>query len=375
MATTVDVERYMVTSTMDIFTDMTPIPTNIDITYTQRIIIGIFVMLICIFGFFGNSLTIFAVILSKKLRTTTNVFVVHLAIADLLSCLFQPWDAIGLWSMDGWPIATWICTLSSGISLVCLSFTVIDLALIAINRYLKILFPLRTYQKVYSFRNIAIMLAFGWLYCFCVVIIPPCLGIGHIGYSYDLKTCASDANNPFSSFYTALSAALIYPIPLIIVIFCYTKILLYVRRHQKLIDVRRKSSSLRRDTRPGPPDSQQMQITKNLMYVVIAFVLCLGPFTISISIDALKPARHWTGLLALCNSAVNPVIYGLKHPGFREVFSYILKGKWKYIPEPASFVYQFRSTMKSKGSYSRGHSINENNRVSEKDDVKVSIQT
>ncbi|XP_072014138.1 melatonin receptor type 1B-B-like [Amphiura filiformis] len=367
---------YMVTSTMDTFIyNGTITPEPHDITFAQRIVIGICVLLVCIFGFLGNSLTIFAVILSKKLRTTTNVFVAHLAIADLLSCLFQPWDAIGLWSMDGWPLPEWICTLSSGISLVCLCFTVVDLALIAINRYLKIMFLLRTYQKIYSVRNIVIMLTIGWLYCFCVVIIPPCFGIGRIGYSYDLKTCASDETNRYSSLYTAVCAALIYPIPLIIVIFCYTKIFLYVRRHQKIINMRRKSTgvSLRREG-VKPPDSQQIQITKNLMYVVVAFLVCLGPFTISIAIDSLKTARHWTGLLALSNSAVNPVIYGLKHPGFREVFSYILKGQWKYIPEPASFVHQFRSTAGKESM--RSPSIHENKKltISRNDNVSISIK-
>ena len=364
---------YIATSSMDMLNVTETSSVHKDITHGERIVIGILVMLICIFGFFGNGLTIAAVMLSKRLRTTTNVFVVHLAIADLLSCIFQPWDAVGLWAMDGWPTANWLCTLSSGISLVCLSFTVVDLALIAINRYLKIMFPLRTYQRIYSVRNIAIMLGFGWFYCFCVVIIPPCFGIGHIGYSHDLKTCASDDSNKYSSLYTSISAALIYPIPLFIVIFCYTKILIFVRRHQKLINERRKSSgmSLRRDAR-APVDSQQIQITKNLMYVVIAFVICLGPFTLAISISALKPARHWCGLLALSNSAVNPVIYGIKHPGFREVFGYILKGKWKYIPEPASFVQQYRSTVKGSTKSTHGSrqlSVHDNN------DVKVSIRT
>ncbi len=365
---------YTMVSTMDpLFNETTPI-SNIakDLTFTQRIIIGICVVLVCTFGFFGNSLTIFAVILSKRLRTTTNVFVAHLAIADLLSCLFQPWDAIGLWTMDGWPIAEWICTVSAGISLVCLCFTVIDLALIAINRYLKIMYLLRTYQKVYSVRNIILMLTFGLIYCFCVVIIPPCLGIGRLGYSHDLKTCTSDESNPYSSLYTAVSAALIYPVPLIIVIFCYTKILLYVRRHQKILDKRRQSSgvSMRRDG-TKPPDSHQIQVTKNLMYVVIAFVLCLGPLTLSISIDSLKFARHWTGLLALSNSAVNPVIYGLKHPGFREVFGYILKGQWRYIPEPASFVQQFRSTARV-NEFKKSYSVDESRKLS--DDCKASIR-
>ena len=356
MATTAIYDLF--TSTMDYSTLLedlngtteSPHTHSADVSYEERIVIGILLIIICLVGLFGNSLTIFAVVISTKLRTTTNVFVVHLAVADLLTCLFQPWDAIGLWSMGGWPLPHWICTVSSGISLVCLSFTVIDLAFIAVNRYHKILYPLRTYQMIYSTRNIVIMLICGWLYCFFVVILPPCFGVGAIGYSFDLKTCASDETNPMSDIYTGISAVLIYPIPLFTVVFCYTKIFLYVRRHQKVINMRRKSSgmSLRRDAKNK--ESQQIQITKNLMYVVIAFLLCLGPYVLAVAIVPLQPLRHWAGLAALFNSCVNPFIYGLKHPGFREVFGYILKGKWKYIPEPASFVHQFRSTQRGSAS-------------------------
>ena len=348
-------------------TDMTSInasmmpPERDEIDVPQRIIIGLILLVICIVGFCGNTLVIVAVFLSKKLRTTTNVYVVNLAVADLLSCMFQIWDVVGLWSLDGWPIADWICVVSSAVSLICLCFTIVDLALIAVNRYHKVLYPLHTYQVIYSTRNVAIMLTTAWLYCFLVVVIPPSIGIGALGYSFDLKTCAADESNPGNKFYTMLSTALIFPIPLITLIFCYTKIFIFVRAHQKHITLQRRKSSFKDQiehdpTKPRKPDPQTVQITKNLLYVVVAFVVCFVPYSLAVAVPPLHVARHWAGLLVMFNSSINPIIYGLKHPHFKQVFPFILRGQWKEVPELVSFMHRFRSEDGSGGFSRRGSS-------------------
>ncbi|XP_072013798.1 melatonin receptor type 1A-like [Amphiura filiformis] len=341
------------------------IPIRDEIDIPQRIIIGIILTVICIFGFCGNTLVIVAVFLSRKLRTTTNVYVVNLAVADLLSCMFQIWDVVGLWSLNGWPIADWICVISSAVSLICVAFTIIDLALIAVNRYHKVLYPMHLYQKIYSNRNVGIMVGAAWLYCTLVVCVPPSLGIGKLGYSFDLKTCASDESNPGNKFYTMLSTALIFPIPLVTLIFCYTKIFLFVRDHQKSITATRRKSSFRAQldtdpTKPPKPDPQTVQITKNLLYVVVAFVVCFTPYALAVAVPPLSIARHWSGLLVMFNSSINPIIYGLKHPHFKEVFPYILRGQWRDIPELVGFMHRFKSEGSferrgsSRGSLSRG---------------------
>ncbi len=325
---------------------MAPVVDEIDVP--QRIIIGVILLAICIFGFCGNTLVIVAVFLSRRLRTTTNVYVVNLAVADLLSCMFQIWDVVGLWSLDGWPIADWICVLSSAVSLICVAFTIIDLALIAVNRYHKVLYPQHVYQKIYSNRNVGIMVSAAWIYCALVVSIPPCLGIGKLGYSFDLKTCASDENNPQHKFYTMLSTALIFPIPLITLIFCYTKIFMFVHSHQKSITATRRKSSVRHQlehdsSKPPKPDPQTVQITKNLLYVVVAFVVCFVPYALAVAVPPLFVARHWAGLLVMVNSSINPIIYGLKHPHFKQVFPFILRGQWREVPELVSFMHRFKS--------------------------------
>ena len=347
MTTIATVADYTMTTNM---TNATIID---EISVPQRIIIGVILLLICIAGFCGNTLVIVACFLSKKLRTTTNIYIIHLAIADLLSCLFQLWDIVGLWSLDGWPIWEGICVISATVSFTCLSFTIVDLAMIAINRYHKVLYPMQTYQMVYTWRNVHIMTAIAWVYCALVVIVPPLAGIGKLGYSFDLKTCASDETNPGAGLYTLITIGLIFPIPLVTIIFCYTKIFIFVSHHNKAFSATRRKSSMRHESvdpkKVRKPNPQTVQITKNLLYVVVAFMVCFIPYTIAVAV--FPAARHWAGLLAMANSAINPVIYGLKHPHFKEVFPYIIKGEWKEIPELVSIMHRFRS---ERGSFKRG---------------------
>ena len=74
--------------------------------YEARIGLGCCWIIIAILGLVGNSLVILSVILSKKLRTVTNAFVVNLSVADLWTSLSYPWQAVAILSRGSWPLAT-----------------------------------------------------------------------------------------------------------------------------------------------------------------------------------------------------------------------------------------------------------------------------
>ena len=51
--------------------------------YTQRLIVATLLALWSFIAVLDNSIVILAVVLSKRLRTPTNVFIVNLSVADL----------------------------------------------------------------------------------------------------------------------------------------------------------------------------------------------------------------------------------------------------------------------------------------------------
>ncbi|XP_038073309.1 alpha-1D adrenergic receptor-like [Patiria miniata] len=322
----------------------------------QRIIIGCVYCLVAVVGFAGNFMVILAVILSRKLQTRTNAFVVNLAVADLVTCSTILFTALALFSMNGWPLPGLpliVCSVAAGLFYTSLGCSIINLALIAINRFVLITKSSRTYRSVYTPKKIAAMLVFTWGYP-ALVCCFPLFGIGKWGYSEKYKACGQDNSHETSDLFSLLGSLLVYPIPLIILFVCYFKIYRHITGHMKklsgkgveLADTSNLSSASTKRLPRNQPASfskRQVEITKNLFYVVCAFVACLAPFAISLMIPPSDPAIPWTGMITIFNSAINPIIYGAKHPHFKEVFRHMLRYRYHMIPERSGCLRKIRS--------------------------------
>ncbi|XP_038073977.1 alpha-1B adrenergic receptor-like [Patiria miniata] len=321
----------------------------------QRIIIGCVYCLVAVVGFAGNFMVILAVILSRKLQSRINAFVVNLAVADVLNCCAIPFTAVALFSLGGWPpeLPPLLCSFMGGLHFLSLETSVMNLAAIAINRYVLITKTSATYRSIYTPKKIAAMVVFTWVYSALLCSLP-FVGIGMFGYSEKYKTCNQDNSLETSDLFSLLGSALGFPIPLIVLVVCYIKIYRHIKGHMKKLsgnDVQlaetsnSSTASTKRLTR-NPPASfnkRQVQITKNLFYVVCAFVACLAPFGIALMVPPSDPAIPWTGMIAIVNSAINPIIYGAKHPHFKEVFRHMLRCRYRMIPEPSGCLRKIRS--------------------------------
>ena len=81
--------------------------------------------------------------------------------------------------------------------------------------------------------------------------------------------------------------------------------------------------------------SVEIQVTRNLFFIFLAYILCLTPQAVC-TIFTCGIDENYTRFIVALNSVVNPFIYGLNHPVFRQVFISIFK--CKAIPEPSSFL-------------------------------------
>ncbi|XP_033634038.1 muscarinic acetylcholine receptor M4-like [Asterias rubens] len=313
--------------------------------YRQRVVVGSVYCLVAVTGFVGNVLVILAVILSKKLQTRTNAFVVNLATADLVTCTAAPFTALALLSEDGWPLPDAICSVAAAVYFSCLSCSVMNLTAISINRLIVITKPSSTYRSIYTTKNIAAMLVFTWLYPIIVCCLP-LFGLGRWGYSIKYKTCSLDSSCETSKLFSLVGSLLIYPVPLVILFVCYFKIYRHLKGHTKkmIAGVELSDTSVSSSTRKQSRSfsKRQVEITKNLFVVMCAFIVCLAPFAVAIMIPPSDPVIPWTGAFIIFNSAVNPVIYGVKHPHFKEVFRHMLRCRYRMIQEPSGCLQKFR---------------------------------
>lgn len=349
------------------------VSTNID--YWQRVIVATIYLSIFICGIVGNSMVIGAVILSRKLREPTNCLITNLAASDLLTCTMLIWNVVALLSKTGWPVGNWVCTMAGTIIYSSSGTSLFNLAVIAVNRLIRIIKP-NIFTRVYTYRNVAIMITFTWVIPLPFILIPPLIGIGKIGYDPEDFTCSDMELHPKADTFNFFQSAIV-PIPLLTIIVCYGWILLHIRRHfkiqrvrQSLVHLNRKPSSFRlNDSESRPPDSpsaskltfsqsiarqlnsqynspqngkidnQQLAVTMNLFYVVVAFLVCSLPYFFALLLASSMNTDQfmlYAGAILLASSAINPAIYAWKHPHFKVALKAMICCRYQDIPQPSS---------------------------------------
>ena len=306
----------------------------------QRIIVATVVICTSILGICGNSLVILSVLLSRRLRTASNIFVMNLACSDLLTSLHTPWNAVALLSHNGWPLPAWICTSAAGIMFVCVGCSLYSLASIAVDRYIVITRLYRIDGSLYPRYVLVIWISLTWLIPFMVFIVPPLNGIGGIGYNSKYCSCSQLSTAYRSNTYDVITSTGLYPIPLIIIISCYLTVYCHIRRHTNNI---LNMSGRQDDDVTARVKNRQVQITKNMFYVVCGFFICITPYGVSLVIDSSDPVVPYAATLVLMNACINPLIYA-KHPLFKKVYRKILTCRWKeVIHEESSSVVRMRT--------------------------------
>ncbi|XP_038044665.1 octopamine receptor Oamb-like [Patiria miniata] len=315
--------------------------------YWGRQIFAAMCLTVSITGFVGNTLVVTAVSLSKKLRTVTNVFVVSLSISDLLSCSFMPWQAVGVLSEDGWPLpqAYWLCVATIAAMLIGNGCSINTLALIAVRRWIGITKSKALARRIYTHRTVACMLVLSYTLPVCCTILPAAMGFGELGYEPLFGTCSWVKSNPYAHIQNILGVVFYFPLQLIIIAMCYISIFRYVLKTSRRMarhDTQSVSGSVSGADRAMRRRlwKRQIAVTKNLVYIVLAYVFCLLPFFIVL---ASSPGQAWiyrmapyAGLTVYVNTCINPILYATTHPDFKEAFSYMIRGKWKDIPQTTS---------------------------------------
>lgn len=105
--------------------------------------------------------------------------------------------------------------------------------------------------------------------------------------------------------------------------------------------IKPKRKKRRKKTVKSNLSRRQVEITKNLFYVLCAFLVCITPYLILLVFNDDGPLAAFAPYAAAClmvNNCINWIIYATKHPHFKVVFKCILTCKWREIPEPVGWL-------------------------------------
>lgn len=197
------------------------------------LIIGIFNIFNTVLGVVGNLIVLLAVALSKPLQTACNVFIVNLAVADLLTCVVLPVFLLSLWT-ENQPYIDEACFVALAVAHTTVGCSLYTLASIAVNRFALFIDPVnkKYYRRITKPSVCVFWITLIWIIPAFVSIFPPvALDIGKLSFDKQSHNCRSEASYPTSELYETLLIFAFFPIPLVVLLIAYLGVFVQVLKH------------------------------------------------------------------------------------------------------------------------------------------------
>ncbi|XP_027416777.1 kappa-type opioid receptor isoform X3 [Bos indicus x Bos taurus] len=269
-------------------------------------------------GLVGNSLVMFVIIRYTKMKTATNIYIFNLALADALVTTTMPFQST-VYLMNSWPFGDVLCKVVISIDYYNMFTSIFTLTMMSVDRYIAVCHPV----KALDFRtplkakiiNICI-----WILSSSVGISAIVLGGTKVREDMEVIECSlqfpDDDYSWWDLFMKVCVFVFAFVIPVLIIIVCYTLMILRLKSVRLLSGSREKDRNLRR-------------ITRLVLVVVAVFVVCWTPIHIFILVEALGSTAHSTAALSsyyFCialgytNSSLNPILYAFLDENFKRCF-------------------------------------------------------
>ncbi|NXG59480.1 ADA2A protein, partial [Hemiprocne comata] len=288
----------------------------------------------------GNALVVVAVSTSRALRAPQNLFLVSLALADILvAILVLPFslanEVMGYWYFGG----LW-CSLYLALDVLLCTASIGHLCAISLDRYWAITRAARLNLRR-SPRRVKGMIGVVWVAA-TLVALPPLLQAQPGGRECQLSQ---------ETWYVLASCAASFFAPCLVMVAVYCRIYcLTARRTAALLAARAPcpdkkgpgvgTSGWQRQSqhqsmslcRQRLVRARERRFTVVLVVVMGNFVLCWFPFFFTYSLGAIcgegchisKPLFSFFFWIGYCNSSLNPLIYTLFNRDFRTAFCRLL---------------------------------------------------
>ncbi|XP_053483560.1 C-X-C chemokine receptor type 1 [Ictalurus furcatus] len=286
--------------------------------------IGVVIGYVVVFflGIMGNSVVMFVVCTMKKHRTSTDVYLMNLAIADLLFSLTLPFWAIYI-NESNWVFGTFLCKLISGVQEATFYGCVFLLACISIDRYMAIVKATQFLSKQrHVVRLVCILVWLGAIALSIPIIVQrEALEInGNNMHCYENVT--AEKMDDWRVGLRVLRHVLGFFFPLTVMAVCYgcTVGTLFHSRN-----------------------SQKHKAMRVILSVVLAFVICWLPNNVAALVDTLlrggfitdtcktrdnlEVTLYVTEALAFMHCAINPILYAFVGKKFRNHLLTLLSKK------------------------------------------------
>ncbi|CAF3357335.1 unnamed protein product [Rotaria socialis] len=197
-------------------TSLYEIKQSIDLTNS---ILALILSCFCMITIFGNALVIYAVIQERYLKSVTYYYMASLACADLFVGLgVMPFAIIQIIYGEYWPFGKTCCDIWHSIDVCASTASILDLCVIALDRYSAITNPI-SYHRAFFVKRWPYLIATVWL-CSGLISFPAIAYWRLVVHQYEIDRCLF----PDDIYYILVSSLISFYIPLFVMIFVYIRI-------------------------------------------------------------------------------------------------------------------------------------------------------
>ncbi|XP_049285260.1 allatostatin-A receptor-like [Anopheles funestus] len=304
-------------------------------------IVAIFFGFIGITGLLGNALVVLVVLSNPQMRSTTNLLIINLAIADLLFVVFCiPFTATD-YVLASWPFGELWCKSVQYLIVVTAHASIYTLVLMSLDRFLAVVHPIAS-MVIRTEKNTVLAITILWVLIITTGL-PVSFAHGIEKFEYHdrvIETCGFlEKDSPsWPAFHIAFFLSS-YVVPLILISVLYMWMLSRLWR-----------SSV--GGRSAESKKGKKRVTRLVVVVVAAFASLWFPIQVILvlkSVDVFKPDTHFkislqivSHVLAYTSSCINPLLYAFLSENFRKAFRKIVycgpgsrrQGSQRHMPLP-----------------------------------------
>lgn len=267
--------------------------------------------LVFIFGFVGNLLVVLILINCKKLKSMTDIYLLNLAISDLLFLITIPFWAY--YAANEWLLGNAMCKLFTGMYHIGYFGGIFFIILLTIDRYLAIV------HAVFALK--ARTVSFGGLTSGVTWVVAVFASLPGIIFTKSQEEEVAYSCGPYfpvgwKYFYTLMRTILGLVLPLLVMIICYSGIL------ETLLRCRN--------------ERKKHKAVRLIFTIMIVYFLFWTPYSIVLVLDTFQEffnmstckitsqlghAMQVTETLGMTHCCINPIIYAFVGEKFRRYLS------------------------------------------------------
>ncbi len=288
----------------------------------EHTIIYLFVSVLSAWTVFLNLLVIISISHFKKLHTPTNLLILSLAVADLLTGLIViPIEGIKQ-NETCWYFGDTYCGLFVIIVRLLLCTSLSTLVLIAADRYVAVCYPLLYPQKI-SMTKTLISICLCW-FCCSVYNIENVISNGYFNISHK-RLCYGQCIIMLNPAWRFTDLTLFFLFPCVVIITVYLRIFYVVQWQVKVINSMMKGGTY--VTKGSVREKSERKAALTLGIIVTVYLLCWIPFYICSLTDITTISSTTMTFLAwtlYVSCGLNPLIYALFYRWFKTSVKHIL---------------------------------------------------